>query len=370
MLFGATGANFPKISPKYPQDEGDGILEPCMSMLPYYTQASSDSHAHWAAISNTLQLIQGSQLDVESPDGQQLIATSIDRALYLMSLVEGSLSTEQALSNYFCKSALIDELRQATCHDQLQLYYQPIFQLQTNPVPANPIPANPVQQEQIIGVEALLRWDHPTIGSIGPREFLPMIEATDYIHELGAWVLRQACLQVHEWHQQGWGSLQLNVNLSVRQLEQTHVLDQVLTILAETGLRADFLTLELTDTEIPHTCQTIQQLLGQLRQQGIRVRLDDVGADSFALQDLSDLPLDGFKVDRLLVSQRHWQRLTKIMMQAEQRGLTVVVAGIETLEQLEHLRGLGCTLGQGYLLSPPLQSRDMERLLQTQLLQL
>ncbi|NJO85846.1 MAG: EAL domain-containing protein [Synechococcaceae cyanobacterium RM1_1_27] len=251
------------------------------------------------------------------------------------------------------QSALIGELRQATYDEQLQLFYQPIFQLQPHPG----------QPEHIIGVEALLRWHHPRIGSIGPREFLPMIETTDYIHELETWVLRQACLQVQDWHQQGWGSLGLNVNVSVRQLEQTHVLNQVLKILAETGLRADLLTLELTDTEMPHTCQTIRQLLAQLRQQGIQVRLDHVGAGSLALQAIEDLPVDGFKVDQLLVSHNHCQSLTKLMKQAEQRGLSVVVAGIETLDQLEYLRGLGCTLGQGYLLSPPLDPSDMERLL-------
>ncbi len=326
---------------------------------PTSLEQATDLKSHLAMIWSTLRLLLQSQLDIKSPQGQELVASSIESTLYLLSLLDRPSAEARAVCDNLASPMLAADLKQALPTGRVLLHYQPVFAL------------GEFSQEEptIVGVEALLRWHHPSQGWIPPSEFIPAVECTPFIYELGSWVLREACLQMQQWHQQGWGSLRLNVNVSVRQLEQPDWADQVATILAETGLAPDCLTLELTESIAAQNFEATSQQLAKLRSLGIQIGLDDFGTGYSSLSCLDHLPLDTLKIDRSFVSQERWEILKFIVLLASKLGLTVVAEGIETWDQLKQLRSLGCGLGQGYLFSPPLAPHLLERLLKKSELQ-
>jgi diguanylate cyclase (GGDEF)-like protein/PAS domain S-box-containing protein len=225
---------------------------------------------------------------------------------------------------------------------------------------------------RLAGVEALVRWDHPTRGTVSPAEFIPVAEESGLVVPLGARVLRAACEQVARWQREtGHDSLRLTVNVSARQMAAPDFVETVQETLADTGLHPDSLGLEITERllleETPGTALTIE-LLQAL---GVRLLLDDFGTGYSSLRYLQRYPLDGLKVDRAFVSglgedgDGDGAIVEAIVGMARALGMGVIPEGVETEGQLARLCALGCDHAQGFLLSKPLPAADIESLLRS-----
>jgi diguanylate cyclase (GGDEF)-like protein/PAS domain S-box-containing protein len=223
---------------------------------------------------------------------------------------------------------------------------------------------------QVAGVEALVRWEHPTRGNVPPAEFIPVAEESGLVVPLGARVLRVACEQVARWQRETrHPGLRLTVNVSARQMATPDFVDTVRSILADTGLHADSLGLEITERllleETPGTALTIELLQAI----GVRLLLDDFGTGYSSLRYLQRYPLDGLKVDRAFVAGLGEQGdgdgaiVEAIVGMARALGMGVIPEGIETDGQLERLVAMGCDHAQGFLLSRPLPADEVEGLL-------
>lgn len=248
------------------------------------------------------------------------------------------------------------ELRQALRNDELEVFYQPKYDLKLG---------------KISSYEALIRWIHPTQGIVSPEEFVNIAEENGLINDLGAFVLSRACEQTQAWLAQGYEGLQVSVNLSARQLKQ----DDFRTLLAETiqdsGLPAECLELELTESMIMADRIAITELLSQLREQGIKVSVDDFGTGYSSLSYLKELPVDTLKIDRAFVdgmeSSSEQQAIVKaIIVLGSSLNLHVVAEGVENEAQFALLQGYGCDQIQGYHVSKPLTADQMEQLLAEQ----
>ncbi|MGH8988826.1 MAG: putative bifunctional diguanylate cyclase/phosphodiesterase [Acidimicrobiales bacterium] len=248
------------------------------------------------------------------------------------------------------EAALATALRDA----QLAVHYQPICDLPTGSTSC---------------FEALLRWNHPTFGSVPPAEFIPMAEQTGLIVPIGAWVLRQACNQFAALP--GGDDIAVSVNLSVRQLATTGFVDLTTQVLAETGLPAHRLTLEITESSIagPDAAVTIQ--LRQLRALGVDIAVDDFGTGHSSLGRLRGLPVTTLKIDKSFIDEITDSAspdvvVSAVVAMAHGLGLRVVAEGVETPAQLRQLRDLGCDAVQGFLLDKPMAATDLEQYLARQ----
>jgi diguanylate cyclase (GGDEF)-like protein/PAS domain S-box-containing protein len=228
-----------------------------------------------------------------------------------------------------------------------------------------------VPERRIAGVEALLRWDHPERGSISPGEFIPVAEESGLIVDLGARVLRAACEQVARWQREpAFAELRLTVNVSARQVAAPDLVPMVADVLAQTGLPAASLGLEITEglllEETPATGQTIRALQAL----GVRLILDDFGTGYSSLRYLQRYPLDGLKVDQSFVAglgpdgAGDGAIVEAIVGMARALGMRIIPEGVETEGQLDRLVALGLTFAQGFLLSRPLPPEELEALLQ------
>lgn len=238
------------------------------------------------------------------------------------------------------------ELREAIERQEFSLHYQPILDLRT---------------QQVAGFEALLRWQHPTRGFVSPMEFIPVAEETGLIVPIGRWVLREAVRQMAEWHQRSTSNqkLTISVNLSARQFKQTRLADEVSLALAETNLPAKALKLEITESAFMEEAEAAVYTLNRLRALGVQVQIDDFGTGYSSLSYLHRFPIDTLKVDRSFISRmgqegQHSEIVRTIVTLAHDLGMTVIAEGVETAEQLEHVKQMACELGQGYLISKPL----------------
>ena len=245
---------------------------------------------------------------------------------------------------------LENDLQRAIEHQEFVNYYQPIVDLKT---------------QKIYGFEALVRWHHPRRGMVSPIEFIPCMEETGLIVPVGMMVFKAACQHLHQWHQQGWPELTVNVNLSVRQFSCPTLLADIDRILAETGVNPAYLKLEITDSAIMDNATTAIALTEQLRSRQIQISIDDFGTGYSSLGYLHCFPVNSLKIDKSFVSElqtddRNYPVVNTIIALSNQLGLTVVAEGIETQEQLEWLQKLGCQFGQGYLFSKPLPASEIE----------
>ena len=247
------------------------------------------------------------------------------------------------------------DLKRAIEHDELMLVYQPIFSLRSGAV---------------AGVEALVRWRHPTRGVVFPEHFVPLAEESGVIRELGRWVLRTACHQGALWRARypGHPGLQIGVNVSGAQLREPGLVAEVTEALAAAQLDASGLTLEITETALMESFETAIEQLDALKLLGVDLAIDDFGIGYSSLRYLRRLPLDNLKIEKSFVdgigeSDDEPALLRAIVDLAGIFGLTVVAEGIERPEQRERLLELGCDLGQGHLLSEPLSPADADALL-------
>ena len=250
---------------------------------------------------------------------------------------------------------LENDLRQAIDCQEFILHYQPIVSLDNG---------------DIVGFEALMRWQHPSQGLKYPGEFIAVAEEIGLITALSSWALRAACQQLVKWQIAfpDFSNLKVSVNLSVQDLRRLDLLAEVDLVLAQTQLDARFLTLEITESMLIEDIESTIELFSQLKERGIQVSLDDFGTGYSSLNYLHRLPMNNLKVDRSFVNQiaegkKNYQIVETIATLSKQLELDAIAEGIETLYQLEKLQELGYRFGQGYLFSKPLSQEETEALL-------
>jgi len=255
------------------------------------------------------------------------------------------------------------ELRQAVKWNQLRLAFQPLIDL---------------GNDKVIGVEALVRWQHPERGLIAPGDFIPIAEESGMILPIGQWVLREACTQAKKWQvQYPETPLKMSVNLSARQFQGGDIVRDVRLVLEETGLAAANLELEITETAVMEDAEATIKTLEELKKLGVKLAIDDFGTGYSSLAYLERFPLDALKIDRSFVAQigkaskRSGDRPgdSSVIMQAVQTlglglGIEITAEGIETPEQLSELRDMGCAIGQGFYFARPLDAHALGQLLQ------
>jgi EAL domain-containing protein (putative c-di-GMP-specific phosphodiesterase class I) len=225
----------------------------------------------------------------------------------------------------------------------------------------------------VSGVEALLRWEHPTRGLMYPSQFIPLLEETGLIVPVGVWVLREACRQMIEWdallgQSGGGGTVTLTVNMSGHQLQHPGVVDAVSGALAESGLTADRLVLEITESVLMQHAEVMLDRLKAIRAVGVRLAIDDFGTGYSSLSYLQRFPIDILKIAKPFVDDVGSHVADPALARAiialgDTLCLRTIAEGIEVRDQLTGLQALGCELGQGYYFARPVNGETMGRLL-------
>ena len=292
-------------------------------------------------------------------DGERLekLLSNADAAMYQAKTRPGEklqFFTEELSNQVQQKLQIETDLRDALAQDELELYYQPQLDLES---------------DRVTGMEALLRWHHPRLGLVPPDHFIPLAEDTGLILPIGDWVLEQACRQLREFQQAGNPDLRVAVNVSVRQLEGQDMVSAISRILAETGVDPTCLEIEITESVMMQDPEGMIESLGALKQLGIRLALDDFGTGHSSLSYLQRFPFDKLKIDRAFInninnSEDDQAIAMTIGAMAKSLKLEVIAEGVETEAQLELLRQCGCNQIQGYLISRPIPADAFSSLLQ------
>jgi predicted signal transduction protein with EAL and GGDEF domain len=250
------------------------------------------------------------------------------------------------------RTFLIEQgLHGAIAGEQLVLKYQPVVN---------------VVEKRIVGAEALLRWLHPELGQLSPTEFVPVLEQSTMIDVVGSWVLNTACRDARAWRRQGLSDISVAVNVSARQFRNLTLPKLVAQTLANHGLAAEALEIELTETAALEECARTHEVLQHLRTLGVGVAIDDFGVGFSSLSYLKNLPLTKLKIDRefvIDVHQRHDSRAicSALIALAEGLNIKVLAEGVEKIEEVETLIDLGCTTFQGFFFFPPLTANAFMR---------
>ncbi|HEY5251613.1 MAG TPA: EAL domain-containing protein [Acidimicrobiales bacterium] len=242
-------------------------------------------------------------------------------------------------------------LHRALERSELRLFYQPVVA---------------IKECRAIGVEALLRWDHPDQGLVGPNRFIPVAEESGLIIPIGAWVLQEACQQLRHWQMKRCCGLQgaVEVNLSARQVDDPEIVATVEQILSETGLAPSDLTLEITESALMNDAASALGVLRALKELGVTLAIDDFGTGYSSLSYLQRFPLDILKIDKTFVDELGMaaegsEIIAAVINLAHALGLQVIAEGVETERQLEELERLDCDFAQGYLFSRPVPAHEL-----------
>jgi EAL domain-containing protein (putative c-di-GMP-specific phosphodiesterase class I) len=246
------------------------------------------------------------------------------------------------------------DLHHALERREFRLVYQPLVELAT---------------ERVLGVEALVRWDHPTRGAVSPATFIPLAEESGIILPLGRWVLGEACRQAAIWQRRGAGAPYVAVNISGRQLQHPQLVADVASALGEVGLAPGALLLEITEGVVMHDTEASLRRLLDLKGIGVRLAIDDFGTGYSSLSYLQRFPMDVLKIDKAFVddvasggSQAALART--IVALGETLSLDTVAEGIETAEQSAALLAMGCRVGQGYWFARPVPASEITAMLE------
>jgi len=253
----------------------------------------------------------------------------------------------------FQKLALEKELRKAIERSELVVYYQPRVSLSTG---------------KLIGMEALVRWEHPVLGRIPPGEFIPLAEETGLIVSLDEYVLRTACAQTKAWQEAGYPPLRVGVNLTAVQFHKQNVVEYIKGILNDTGLEPQYLELEITEGVTMHKVETAIVTLQQLKELGVQIAIDDFGTGYSSLSYLKKFPIHTLKIDRSFIQDitentDDAEIVSCIITLAHGLKLKVIAEGVETEGQMKYLWERSCDEMQGFLYSPPLPKEEFEELL-------
>jgi len=291
----------------------------------------------------------------DGPDAETLIK-SADTSMYQ--------AKEQGRDNYQLFNASVNSralqrialehgLRRSLSHNELAVHYQPIFDLRTN---------------RITGIEALLRWTDPVMGNIPPATFIPIAEAIGIMIPIGTWALREACIQAKKWHDAGFNTLSLAVNLSVVQLQQIDLTEIVRDILTETDLPPRLLELEITESGAMLSPELSIRTLYDLKKIGIRISLDDFGTGHSSLAYLKRFPIDTLKIDQSFIHDITRDPdtaaiVTAIIAMGHSLRLKVIAEGVEFTDQAVFLKRHNCDQMQGYLINVPMPAKELELIL-------
>ncbi|WP_394139797.1 EAL domain-containing protein [Cytobacillus oceanisediminis] len=247
-----------------------------------------------------------------------------------------------------------NDLRKAIERNEFQLVYQPRIN---------------IESDIVTGAEALLRWYHPTWGTISPEEFIPLAEESGQIAEIGEWVLRSACKQLKTWHNAGLQSMRMAVNFSAQQFLQKDLIQSIEGILSETDVNPNMLEIEITESVIIGNESNVAQALNQLRNMGISISIDDFGTGYSSLNYLRSFPVNTLKIDKSFIRDvtenpsASQALVSTIISLAHHLNMTVCAEGVETEAQLNMLRKFKCEEIQGYLFSPPVGPEKFEAFL-------
>ena len=261
-----------------------------------------------------------------------------------------ALYTEELTAHAQHRIEIGNELRRALDQQELRVYYQPVHDLQTS---------------QMIGVEALVRWQHPLRGLVPPAEFIPIAERTGLIAEIDAWVMDQACRQMCRWLAEGRGLSFLAVNISSRLFARHELYEQVAKVLHETGLDPAKLELEVTESAVMDDPEMALEQLHRLRELGLSLAIDDFGTGYSSLLRLKRLPVQKLKIDQGFVAGLPWDEddaaiVRVVIALAQSMGMQVHAEGIEQMEQARFLLNHQCDLGQGYWFGRPMLAADID----------
>lgn len=252
----------------------------------------------------------------------------------------------------FERLSLENNLHRAIAHNELHLYYQPQFN---------------VGSDTMIGMEALIRWEHPDKGFISPGDFIPVAEETGMILKIGEWVFREACEQGVVWINAGYDVHKISVNLSPRQLKDEKISKLIESILHETGMPANKLCIELTESALMLDPKVADARLKKIKDLGVSLSLDDFGTGYSSLSYLKRFPIDTLKIDQAFIRDIKTDKedaalVRAIIAMAHGLSMDVIAEGVETKEQLDFLNAHGCDIVQGFWFSRPLSALDMKEL--------
>ncbi|MGG4395533.1 EAL domain-containing protein [Paenibacillus thiaminolyticus] len=247
------------------------------------------------------------------------------------------------------KIELENDLRKAVAREELVVHYQPQYTLKEN---------------RLIGVEALVRWNHPRKGLLDPSIFIPIAEETGMIYEMGAWIMREACRQMQAWHDAGGPKIRVSVNLSTQQFHQSNLCGMIRGILEETGLLPEYLELEITESMMMDVTRSTQ-ILQELTALGVYISMDDFGTGYSSLSYLKLFPIRKLKIDRSFMKDvtsnpNDKAIVATIISMAHHLNMRVIAEGVETEEQLHYLSENGCDDIQGFFFSPPVTAEQLQ----------
>lgn len=317
------------------------------------------------AFSNSFQ-IEGHELFVTPSIGISIYPTDGCDAETLVKNADTAMyrAKEQGRNNYhiYTESSsnttvewvtLESHLRRAVERREFILYYQPRLSIKTG---------------QTIGAEALVRWKHPELGIVPPAQFIPLAEESGLIVPIGEMVLRTACIQNKTWQDAGLPAIDVAVNVSARQFHKEDLRETVKKVLDETGLAPEYLGLELTESTLMQDPDAAVEILSELKSMGVKLSIDDFGTGYSSLSYLKRFPIDAVKIDQSFVKEITTNSddaaiAEAVATMAHRMKLKVIAEGVETIDQLECLRRLGCDEMQGYFVSRPVPSEEFEALL-------
>ncbi|BBH23428.1 hypothetical protein Back11_47730 [Paenibacillus baekrokdamisoli] len=294
----------------------------------------------------------GISLFPDNGDTTETLIKNADTAMYKSKEITGNsyhFFSQGMDTRTFETVKLENALYKALDKDELVIHYQPQINYKT---------------KQIVGVEALLRWNHPKKGMIAPDQFISIAEETALIVPIGEWVLKESCRQLKEWQEKGYPSISMSVNLSVRQFEQNNLFSMIKNILEAVGLSPECLHLELTENLIIKNTDLTLKTMKELKGLGIKIAIDDFGTGYSSLGYLKNLPIDTLKIDKSFL-----QDITEdddnaaitntIITLAQNLNLSVIAEGVETRQHVEFLSDRNCYLMQGYYFSRPMKAEDI-----------
>jgi len=245
------------------------------------------------------------------------------------------------------------DLRKAIQNGELIVYYQPKINL---------------NDQKIYGFEALIRWNHPEKGIIPPGMFIPLAEQTSMISEIGQLVIQQTAKQIRKWNDQGFHNICVSVNIVAQQLRRGQLLDDLDEAIKLSCISGSNLELEITESSLVENSETVMNVLNQIKERDINISLDDFGTGYSSLSYLAEFPIDILKIDRSFVSKIGESKqdaiVSAMVAMGKAMGMKVVAEGIETEQQLDFLRQLGCDIAQGYLFSKPLPEQQATEFLE------
>ena len=234
------------------------------------------------------------------------------------------------------------EIKTAIDEKQFVLHYQPQIEIASG---------------RLVGAEALLRWQHPSLGTLAPGSFISAVEEIGIINSIGQWAIHEACRQAVFWQAQGHIDTTTSVNVSAGLISQRGFVEQIRNTLTETGLQPELLELEITESMLVEDFDLFKETLNLVRNLGVQIALDDFGTGFSSLMYLSQFPIDTLKIDQHFVrnlGQRNRLIIQSVIELAQKLHLRTIAEGVETLNHAEFLLGAGCQLAQGYYFSSPL----------------